>query len=200
MSLAIQSQNFIQNLFGSSTGTTAAPTTTAPTTTNPYSNDSVQIANANPETAGFFKKMGDGIGEMFSDVSYAMGMGETYNLVEREFHQIDHNNDGVINHGEYTVATFNPFEFQAIDTDYDGRVDKKEYTKFRKDRLEAAFEQKDVNKDRHLNMGEIGSIGRVYLANNDPRLDRNMDGLVNKREYVRAQLTLGITIRDLFGF
>ncbi len=200
MSFAVQSQNFVQNLFGASSPAPATASTAAATTANPYSNDNVQIAGTNPESAGFFKKMGNGIGEMFSDLSYSMGMGETYRLVEREFQQADNSRDGLLNHGEFTVATLNPFEFQAVDSNYDGRVDKKEYTRYRKDRLEAAFEQKDVNRDSHLNIAEIGSIGRVYLANRDPRLDSNMDGLVNKREYVRAQLTLGISIRDLIGF
>lgn len=201
MSLAVQSQNFIQNLFGSANKAPVASNTTAPP--NPYSNDNLQIAGTqptNPESASFFKKMGNGVGEMFSDLSYSMGMGETYRLVEREFQQADHNQNGSLNAGEFTIATLAPFEFQSADRNYDGMVDKKEYTRYRKDRLETAFEQKDTNRDGHLNVTEIGSIGRIYLANRDPRLDSNMDGLANKREYVRAQLTLGISIRDLFGF
>ena len=38
------------------------------------------------------------------------------------------------------------------------------------------------------------------MANRDPRLDSNMDGLVNKREYVKANLVLGISIRGALGF
>lgn len=205
MSTTIQANtppSFLQKFFGSSATTAAAPTTAAPAPT--YSADSVQVASTpqdpNQLTAGFGKKVGDMFGEFFSDIAYSMKMGETYNLVDREFRQVDFNSDGVLNHGEFTVATLNPFEFQVADRDYNGSVTMSEYTKYRKERLEMSFRQKDMNSDRHLNLAEIGSVGRLYLANRDPRLDSNLDGLVNKREYVKAQLTLGISIRDLFGF
>ncbi|MEZ0368207.1 MAG: hypothetical protein ACAI44_03870 [Candidatus Sericytochromatia bacterium] len=197
------SPNFIQKIFGSSTSTTT-PTAAAPTATPTYSADQVQVASTNTDpntqTAGFWKKTGDVFGEMFSDMAYSMNMGETYDLVRREFQQCDFNLDGQLNMGEFTVATMNPFEFQVADKNYDGRLSLNEFANYRKERLEISFKQKDVNGDRHLNVAEIGSVGRMYLANRDPRLDRNMDGLANKREYVRAQLTLGISIRDMFGF
>lgn len=198
MDLAVKTQNFLNNVFGNTPAPTAVAPAATPATPNPYSSDSVQVSNT--DSAGFFKRMGNGIGEMFSDMAYAMNMGETYRLVEREFYQVDLNQDGQLNHGEFTVATLNPFEFQAADRNYDGRLSKNEYANYRKERLEMSFEQKDVSRDGHLNIGEIGSVGRIYLANRDPRLDSNMDGLVNKREYVRAQLTLGISIRDVLGF
>ena len=200
--MAVSSPNFVQKFFGSTTTTTAStPTATAPTTA--YSADQVQVSNTtdpSTQTAGFFKKTGDVVGEMFSDIAFSMGMGDTYNLIDREFRQVDFNQDGQLNHGEFTVATLNPFEFQVADKNYDGRLTQKEYSNYRKERLEIAFKQKDLNGDRHLNVGEIGSVGRIYLANRDPRLDKNLDGLANKREFVQAQLTLGISIRDLFGF
>lgn len=201
MSLSI-SNNPIAQFFGSSS-TPAAPST-APTATAPPTmpSDSVQLSNAatQPMEAGFFKKVGDVFGQTFSDLAYSMNMGETYRLVDREFRQVDINQDGVLNHGEFTVATLNPFEFQNADRNYDGRVTMNEYAKYRKERLEITFKQKDGNADRFLNVAEIGAVGRYYLANRDPRVDLNGDGLMSKREYVRAQLTLGISIRDILGF
>lgn len=202
MTLSVQSSNPIASWFGGSAQT--ASTAPVPAATSPsLAQDSVQLSNSattQPMEAGFFKKFGDSVGEMFSDMAYGMGMGETYRLVEREFRQVDLNGDGTLNHGEFTVATLNPFEFQSADRNYDGRVTLSEYAKYRKDRLEIAFKQKDTNADRFLNVTEIGAVGRYYLANRDPRVDSNMDGLMSKREYVRAQLTLGISIRDLLGF
>ncbi|PIQ28687.1 hypothetical protein COW36_12050 [bacterium (Candidatus Blackallbacteria) CG17_big_fil_post_rev_8_21_14_2_50_48_46] len=201
MSLSVQSSNPIASWFGSSsTAPAAASTTTTSTTAMPQ--DSVQLSEAAnpPMEAGFFKKFGDSVGQMFSNMAYSMHMGETYNLVEREFRQVDLSGDGTLNHGEFTVATLNPFEFQNADRNYDGRVTLPEYAKYRKERLEVAFKQKDANADRFLNVAEIGAVGRYYLANRDPRVDTNMDGLMSKREYVKAQLTLGISIRDLLGF
>lgn len=201
MSLSI-SNNPIAKFFGTA-GSTVAPAATAPTTTAPtMPSDSVQLSNAStqPMEAGFFKKVGDVFGETFSDLAYNMNMGETYRLVDREFRQVDINQDGQLNHGEFTVATLNPFEFQNADRNYDGRVTMNEYAKYRKERLEVTFKQKDANADRFLNVTEIGAVGRYYLANRDPRVDLNGDGMMNKREYVRAQLTLGISIRDILGF
>jgi hypothetical protein len=200
MTMAVGSNNFIQRIFGSST-TQPAATASAAATTPAMASDSVQLSNtANPQSAGFFKRMGDSVGEMFSDAADAMGFGETYKLIEQEFYQVDFNRDGNLNAGEFMMATLNPFEFQAADRNYDGRIDKKEYVKYRKDRLEHAFQQKDTNGDRFLNTAEIGSVGRYYLAQRDPRLDYNRDGLASKREYVRAQITLGISVRDMLGF
>lgn len=197
MSMAVRTQNFIQNLFGSSSTQNTAATTATPTT-----NPSVQTAATpeNPETATFFQKVGDSFSQMFSDMAYSMGMGETYRLVEQEFRQVDQNMDGNLNVGEFTMATLNPFEFQNADTNYDNKVTIKEYAQYRKHRLEVAFQQKDVNGDHHLNLAEIGAVGRIYLANRDPRVDTNTDGLLNRREFVRANLTMGISIRDALGF
>ena len=189
--MKVQAPAFVQNMFSSQqSAPAAAPVQTQ--SAQPYSEDHL--------SAGFFKRMSNGIGEMFSDMSFAMGMGDTYRLVEREFQQVDLNYDGVLHRGEFTVATLNPFEFDSADRNYDNRVTLKEYARYRKDRLEAAFDQKDQSGDGHLNVAEIGSVGRIYLANRDPRLDSNMDGLANKREFVRANLTLGISIRDALGF
>jgi hypothetical protein len=201
--IAVKTQNFMQNLFGStSPAATTAAVAAAPTPA--YSADQVQLsstpADPNTQTAGFFKKVGDSFGEMFGDMAYSMKMGETYRMVDNEFRKVDGNMDGQLNQWEFTMATMNPFDFQYADRNMDGRVNQSEYAKFRKDRLEMAFVQRDVNGDRHLNVAEIGSIGRVFLANRDPRLDANQDGLVNKREFVRAQLTLGVSIRDILGF
>ncbi len=202
MSFSI-SNNPIAKFFGSA-GTSVTPSaTTAPAPNTPtMPSDSVQLSNAStqPMEAGFFKKVGDVFGETFSDLAYNMNMGETYRLVDREFRQVDINQDGQLNHGEFTVATLNPFEFQNADRNYDGRVTMNEYAKYRKERLEVTFKQKDANADRFLNVTEIGAVGRYYLANRDPRVDLNGDGMMNKREYVRAQLTLGISIRDILGF
>ncbi len=189
--MKVQAPAFLQNMFPQSS---AAPSVA------PQSQQGGEAYGQDALEAGFFKRMSNGMGEMFSDMSYAMGMGETFRLVEREFQQSDINYDGAMDRGEFTIATLNPFEFDAADRNYDNRVDLKEYAKYRKDRLEAAFEQKDSSGDGHLNTAEIGSVGRIYLANRDPRLDRNMDGLANKREFVRANLTLGISIRDVLGF
>lgn len=203
MTLSVQSGHSITSWF---TGGSSHPAVNAPTASSTSSpsipQDSVQLSNASnpPMEAGFFKKLGDSVGEMFSDMAYGMRMGELYRLVEREFRQVDLSGDGTLNHGEFTVATLNPFEFQSADRNYDGRVTLSEYAKYRKERLEMAFKQKDANGDRFLNVTEIGAVGRYYLANRDPRVDINMDGLLNKREYVRAQLTLGISIRDMLGF
>lgn len=201
MSMAVQTQNFIQNIFP---GTTSPTTNTAAAvaTASPYSSDQVQVSSTTepPEKASFFKKMGDSFGQMFSDMAYSMGSGETYRLVEQEFRQIDWNMDGSLNVAEFTMGTLNPFEFGNADTNYDNQISIKEYAQYRKHRLEAAFEQKDINSDRHLNVAEIGSVGRIYLANRDPRVDTNTDGFLNKREFVRANLTLGISIRDALGF
>lgn len=194
--------SFLNKIFGNSSAPNA-PATATPTAAPGYSADQVRIANTadpNATQAGFFKKVGDLFGEMGSDLAFSMKMGETYRLIDQEFRQVDFNMDGQLNHGEFTVATLNPFEFQYADRNMDGRLSQKEYANYRKDRLEQSFQQKDMSGDRHLNIGEIGSVGRVFLANRDPRLDSNMDGLVNKREYVRAQLTLGISIRDVLGF
>lgn len=202
MNIAATTQTFINNIFGSSpSAPPAAPT--APATPPGYSADQVQVASTadpNAQTAGFLKKIGDGFGEMFSDMAYSMNMGETYSLVRREFAQVDLNMDGRLNAGEFTVATLNPFEFQAADKNYDRSLSLDEYANYRKDRLEMAFKQRDVNGDRHLNVAEIGAVGRMYLAHRDPRLDSNQDGLANKREYVRAQLAFGISVRDSLGF
>ena len=70
----------------------------------------------------------------------------------------------------------------------------------RKSKLEYAFAQKDVSGDHFLNRVEIGTVGRLYLDNRDPNVDRNQDGLMSKREYMRAHLRLGISIRDILGF
>lgn len=189
-SMSVQSPNVVQKFFGSTSPVTPAATTVASNTP----------VDPNTQTAGFLKKTGDVFGQMFSDMAYGMHMGETYDLVRREFQQVDRNYDGILNQGEFMLATLNPFDFQAADRNFDGGISLSEYADYRKSRLELAFKQKDVNGDRHLNIGEIGAVGRWYMANNDPRLDRNLDGLVNKREYVRAQLTLGISLRDMFGF
>lgn len=201
-SMTVQSPNFIQKFFGSTPATPATTTAAAPTTA--YSADQVQVASTpvdpNTQSAGFFKKTGDVFGQMFSDLAYNMHMGETYELVRSEFQHVDRNYDGSLNQGEFMLATLNPFDFQAADRNYDGRISLSEYADYRKSRIEAAFKQKDVNGDRHLNIAEIGAVGRWYMASHDARLDANQDGLVNKREYVRAQLTLGISLRDMFGF
>lgn len=169
----------------------------AQTQSNAMPQDSYE--NTAPQ-AGFFKRTGDMIGEMFSDLSYNMKMGDTYRLVEREFLQVDVDGNGHLNMFEFTAATLNPFDYQHADRNYDGTVTKHEYAKYRKERLEMAFEQKDHNNDRHLNVAEVGSVGRIYLQNRDPRVDLNQDGFLNKREYVKAHLTLGVSIRDMLGF
>ena len=151
-------------------------------------------------SAGLFKRMGNAVGEMFSDLAYSMKTGETYRLVEREFLQVDVDQDGALNLFEFTAATVNPFDFQSADKNYDGAITRHEYANYRKDRLERAFDQKDASGDRHLNVAEIGSVGRIYLEQRDPRVDLNQDGLMNKREFVKAHLTLGVSIRDLLGF
>ncbi len=204
--MAVQSPSapsFLNKIFGNS-GNSAGPAVATPTTSTPgYSADQVQIANTadpNQQQAGFFKKVGDVFGEMFSDMAYSMKMGDTYRLVDMEFRQVDRDMNGQLNQWEFTMATLNPFDFQYADRNMDGKITQSEYAKFRKERIEQSFKQKDVNGDRHLNIGEIGSVGRIYLANRDPRLDSNQDGLVNKREYVRAQLTLGVSLRDALGF
>lgn len=191
--MKIEAPAFLRNLMPQSTSSApVAPQSTTPQQPEAYSQDEL--------SAGFFKRFGNGMGEMMSDISYSMGMGEMYHLVEREFQQVDLDFSGSLNRGEFTVATLNPFEFDAADRNYDNKVDLKEYAKYRKDRLEASFEQKDVSRDGHLNIAEIGSVGRIYMANRDPRLDSNLDGLVNKREYVKANLVLGISIRGALGF
>lgn len=190
--MKIEAPTFLRNLLPQNTN--SGPVAPQSTTQQP------ETYNQDELSAGFFKRFGNGMGEMMSDISYSMGMGELYRLVEREFQQVDINYDGSLNRGEFTVATLNPFEFDAADRNYDNKVDLKEYAKYRKDRLEASFEQKDANRDSHLNIAEIGSVGRIYMANRDPRLDSNLDGLVNKREYVKANLTLGISIRGALGF
>lgn len=167
-----------------------APASTAPASTTPE----------HPESAGMFKRMGDSVSQMFSDMAFGLKMGETYKLIQREFQQIDYNGDSQLNLGEFTMGTLNPFDFQAADRDFDGRVNLKEYASYRKDRLEAAFNQRDTNRDRHINVAEIGSVGRIYLAQRNPNVDLNQDGLLNRREFMRANLTLGINIRDAFGF
>lgn len=202
MAVTSSPPKFLEKIFGK-TSAPAASTTGAPAT-SAYSADQVQVASTptdpNNQTAGFFKKAGDVFGEMFSDMAFAMHMGDTYNLIDREFRQVDRNQDGMLNQGEFTLGTLNFFDFQAADKNYDGRLTQGEYASYRKNRLEIAFQQKDLNGDRHLNVAEIGAVGRMYLANRDPRLDKNLDGLANKREFVQAQLTLGISIRDMFGF
>lgn len=202
-SMTVQSPNFIQKLFGSTAPATPAATPAAASTTA-YSADTVQVAGTsadpNTQSAGFWKKTSDVFGQMFSDMAYNMHMGDTYELVRREFQQVDRNYDGTLDKGEFMLATLNPFDYQAADHNYDGRITLSEYADYRKNRIELSFKQKDVNGDRHLNIAEIGTVGRWYMANHDARLDANQDGLVNKREYVRAQLTLGISLRDMFGF
>mgnify|MGYP000023481010 CR=1 FL=1 len=193
--MKIEAPAFLRNLMPSNnTSNNAAQVAPQSTTSNPEAYNQDQLS------AGFFKRFGNGVGEMMSDMSYSLGMGEIYRLVEREFQQVDINYDGSLNRAEFTVATLNPFEFDAADRNYDNRIDVKEYAKYRKDRLEASFDQKDQSRDSHLNIAEIGSVGRIYMANRDPRLDNNLDGLVNKREYVKANLTLGISIRGALGF
>lgn len=174
----------------------------------PQSSQSIQSSSQtpasttpeHPESAGMFKRMGDSVSQMFSDMAFGLKMGETYRLIQHEFQQIDFNGDGQLNVAEFTMGTLNPFEFQAADRDYDGRINAKEYASYRKDRLEAAFNQRDSNGDRHMNVTEIGAVGRIYLAQRNPNVDLNQDGLLNRREFVRANLTLGINIRDAFGF
>ena len=135
--MKIEAPAFLRNIMPQSTTTPTASQTVAPQSTDTYGQDEL--------SAGFFKRMGNGIGEMMSDLSYNLGMGELHYLVEREFQQVDINYDGSLNRAEFTVATLNPFEFDAADRNYDNKIDLKEYARYRKDRLEASFDQKETS-------------------------------------------------------
>ena len=161
---------------------------------------SADAETGHPEEASFFKRAGDSFSQMFSNMAFGMGFGETFRLIETEFRQIDLNMDGNLNVAEFTMGTLNPFEFRAADRNYDNVVELREYANYRKEKIESAFYQKDVNSDKHINVAEIGSVGRMYLANRDVRVDSNQDGFLNRREFVKANLTLGISIRDALGF
>ena len=152
--------------------------------------------------AGFWKKTGDSISNFFSDIADSLQFGETYKLIRSEYQQIDHNGDQLLNQGEFMVGTLtlNPMEFRNADRNMDNHLSLKEYVTYRKDKLARAFAQKDVSGDHFVNHVEIGTVGRIYLQNRDPNVDANQDGLLSKREYMRAHLKLGISIRDMLGF
>lgn len=149
--------------------------------------------------AGGFKRFGDSVGEFFSNVADSLHIGETYRLIDREFRQIDRSGGGDLNYGEFMLGTLNPFDFGYADRNGDQKVSFSEYMTYRKESLGRQFDLKEQSGDGFLNVTEVGTVGRLYLAQRDPRVDANRDGLMNKREFVRSHLTLGISIRDLLG-
>lgn len=191
MSLSISSQApYIQ--FNNQPPGTTTQTTSAPTTQSQMGQDTLE--------AGFFKKTGDAIGNFFSDIADSMKFGKTYKLIEQEFRQVDRNGDNQLNFWEFTAGTIQPFHFNNADRNLDQFISLNEYVDYRKKSLDMAFAQKEVSGDRFLNHTEIGVIGRQLLLNRDVRVDPNQDGMMNKREFMRANLTLGISIRDALGF
>jgi hypothetical protein len=158
-----------------------------------------------PMEAGGWKKFTNSVGEVFSNIADAMKFGETYNLIRQEFNQVDMNRNATLDIGEFNFATLNltdfwGTEFAKADQNRNGAVDLGEYVEYRKQQLSYSFERKDASKDKHLNINEVGFIGQQLLANRDPRLDANQDGLVNKREFIRSVVRGTMNIREFLGF
>lgn len=180
---------------------TAISTYTPPvlSSTTTTTNTTPTTDPANPMQASTFKRISDSVGEFFSGVADTLHFGQTYKLIEREFRQIDFSGGGDLNYGEFMLGTMNPFDFGHADTNADNKVSLSEYVDYRKTTLGRQFDSKDQSGDGFLNVAEVGTVGRLYLAQRDPRLDANKDGLLNKREFIRSHLTFGISIRDLLG-
>lgn len=206
MSTTIGSNNPLGALFNTNTANTAAAPVSNSTPNTQMRTDSVNIANYNtaPAEAGGWKKFSNSFGEMFSNIADKLKIGETYNLVSQEFNQADRDRSGKMNVTEFNVATLNVFdfwgsEFARADQNRDGSVNVSEYVDYRKEQLSNAFDMKDTSNDKHLNSNEIGFIGRQLLANRDPRVDPNNDGMINKREFTRSIVRGSMNIRDLLG-
>lgn len=209
MSFSISGNSGVNAVYNNQTTTnTSQPVNTAPTSSS-LGSDSVNVTSYAsqplPTSATTFKKLGNSVSEMFSNIADKMGFGETRKLINQEFSQVDQTRDGTLNKGEFNVATLNIIdfmgtEFARADKDRDGRVNQKEYANYRKEQLSNAFDRKDASGDKHLNINEIGFIGQQFLANRDTRLDENQDGLVNKREFTRSVVRGTMNIREFLGF
>ena len=208
MSFSVNASNLVNQILGKPTTTNQTQPVSTGTNTPQIAGDSVNLTSYNsaplPGSATTFKKLGNSVGEMFSNVADKLGFGETRKLINQEFSQVDQTGDGLLNKGEFNVATLNVIdfmgsEFARADKNSDGRVNQKEYVDYRKDQLSNAFERKEKSGDNHLNINEIGFIGQQLLANRDVRLDQNQDGLVNKREFTRSVVKGTMNIRDFLG-
>ncbi len=169
-----------------------------------YASAPPATTSALPTEAGGWKRFTNSMGEMFSNIADKMGFGETYKIGSEEFNQVDTSRDGNLNRVEFNLATLNLLdimgtEFARADKNQDGRVGVHEYVDYRKQQIGNAFNAKDSNNDKHLSINEVGVIGQQLLNNRDPRFDPSQDGLVNKREFIRANLRGAISIRDFLG-
>lgn len=210
MSFSVNGSNNVTPLYNnipSSTQPIVSPTTNSGAT---MGSDAVSISSYGnpqqplPDSANTFKKIKNSVGEMVGNIADKLGFGETRKLINNEFSQVDQTRDGSLNKGEFNVATLNVLdfmgtEFARADKDRDGRVNQKEYANYRKEQLGNMFDRRDASGDKHLNINEIGFIGQQFLANRDPRLDENQDGLVNKREFTRSVVRGTMNIREFLG-
>lgn len=206
MSLSIGSNNYVNTEYNTNTINNTTSTTTNNTTTS-MTSDNLSLSTTTttlPEQAGTWKKLSNSVGQMFSSIADKLGFGETYKVIAQEFKQVDTSSDGTLNKGEFNVATLNLFdfmgtEFARADKNRDGRVQEREYVDYRKQQLEVEFNKREKTGDNHINVNEIGFIGKQLLTNRDPRLDENQDGLLNKREFTRGAIRGAMSIRDLLG-
>jgi hypothetical protein len=213
MSLSVGNNTALNNVNPDSLVNKVSTASTVQIPAYKMSSDSVKLSsvtstNTNqPVTieAGGWKKFSNALGQMGSSIADALGFGETYNLIRQEFNQVDMNRTGNLQIYEFNMATLNVTDFWGIefgraDKNRNGSVDKGEYVDYRKQQLTYCFERKDISKDNHLNINEIGVIGQQLLANRDTRLDANQDGLVNKREFIRSVVRGTMNIREFLGF
>lgn len=195
--VSIQNNTNVQYSYFQSTGTVAPPTGSIPgTNSTSYSADSFTASNPNtgstPEDlankkAGFFKKLGNSIGNAFGKMADWVGLGTISHYAKQNFESYDADKSKSLDANEFSaVSQMIGQSFQQVDSNTNNEISFGEFKKIVGDLVDANFKALDTNSDGFLNLNEAGAGGYVVsngIHNSFHDHDVNQDALLSRNEF-----------------
>ncbi len=166
--------------------TYAAPMLASSSSTpTPYAADQADITH---KQAGLFKRMGNGIGNFFSDVASTMGMGSMAHFAKESFDRTDSNRNNHLDAQEFTIVSqLTGVSLDQVDKNGDQKVVYSEYKSIASSIIKGLFQQADSSNDGFLNFAEAQSAGYVFSVGNSDSFalsDTNKDSLLSRSEFL----------------
>lgn len=181
----------------------AGPTMTTAAAPQTYAADSYQGSNqtnggfdANKQ-AGFFKRMGNGIGNAFGKMADWVGLGTISHYAKQNFEANDADRSNHLDVNEFSaVGAMVGRSFQQVDANADQKLSFGEFKTLVGDLVNASLKAADASGDGFLNYAEANTAGYVVIqGNNDSFIshDVNQDQLLSRNEF--ASLVNDMKIR-----
>lgn len=166
----------------------AAPVQMAANNNAPGQTYGTDQADLTHKQAGFLKRMGNGIGNFFSDVASTMGMGSMSHFVKESFDRTDSDRNNHLDLQEFTlVSQLTGVSLQDADKNGDQKVVYSEYKSLASSLIKGLFQQADSSGDGFLNYAEAQTAGYVFSVGNSDSFtqsDTNQDALLSRSEFL----------------